>query len=179
MALRPRARKALLTLHVLTSVGWTGAVLVYLALGIAAVTSTDTTLVRSAYVAMDWAAWTVLVPLAVASLVTGVIQSLLTRWGLVRHYWVIFKLAITLVATAVLITYTGTLHRFADLATEEPFTAQQLGLLRSPSVVVHSTGALLLLAAATLLAVYKPAGVTRRGHRLQGARGTTPPLAEE
>lgn len=159
------ARRALLTVHVLASAGWAGAVLVYLALGIAAVTSTDTTLVRAAYVVMDWAASFVLVPLAIASLATGIVQSLVTRWGLVRHYWVIFKLVITVVATAVLVAYTGTLHVFAEIATEAPFTGHHLALLRSPSVVVHSTGALLLLFAATLLAIYKPAGVTRRGHR--------------
>lgn len=167
MAVRSSARKALLATHVLASVGWIGAVLIYLALGIAAVTSSDATLVRAAYVAMDWAAWVVLVPLAVASLVTGVVQSLVTKWGLVRHYWVIFKLVITVVATAVLVTYTGTLDAFADIATADPFTDKHLGLLRSRSVVVHSTGALVLLFAATLLAVYKPTGVTKRGHRFR------------
>jgi len=174
MALTPPARKALLATHVLASVGWVGAVLVYLALGIAAVTSHDTTLVRAVYVTMDRAAWTVLIPLAVASLVTGVAQSLVTTWGLVRHYWVIFKLAITLIATAVLVTYTGTLDTFADIATDDPFTRHHLGLLRSPSVLVHATGALILLVAATLLAVYKPTGLTRRGHRVrQRARATS------
>ena len=167
MPLSAPARKALLAVHVLSSVGWVGAVLVYLALGIAATTSDDTTLVRSVYVAMDWAAWTVLVPLAGASLVTGVVQSLVTKWGLLRHYWVIFKLVITVVATAVLVTYTGTLDALADVATHEPFSAHHLDLLRSASVVVHSNGALVLLFAATLLAVYKPAGMTRRGHRLR------------
>jgi hypothetical protein len=174
MLLKPGPRKALLTTHVLASVGWVGAVLVYLALSIAAFTSTDTTLVRAAYVAMDWAAWIVLIPLAVASLVTGVVQSLVTKWGLVRHYWVIFKLGITVVATAVLVTYTGTLDTLATVATQEPFSARELEFLRSPTVIVHSTGALLLLVATTLLAVYKPTGLTRRGHRLrQRARTTT------
>ena len=173
MALTPAARKALLTAHVLSSVGWVGAVLVYLALGVAAVTSTDTTLVRATYVVMDWAAWAVLIPLAVASLVTGVVQSLVTKWRLLWHYWVIFKLVITLVATAVLVTYTGTLDTFADVAGQEPFADHHLEFLRSPTVVVHSTGALLLLFAATLLAVYKPTGLTRRGHRLRERVRTT------
>ena len=167
MVLSTTTRKALLSLHVLSSIGWVGAVLVYLALGIAAVTSSDTTLIRSAYVAMDWAAWVVLVPLALASLGTGLVQSLATSWGLFRHYWVIFKLGITLVATAVLVTYTGTLEAYADVATRETFSPSDLELLRSPSVVVHSTGALILLSIATLLAVYKPTGLTRRGHRLR------------
>lgn len=173
MALSAPARKALLATHVVASVGWIGAVLVYLALGIAAVTSTDTAFVRGAYVVMDWAAWVVLVPLAAAALVTGVVQSLVSTWGLLRHYWVIFKLAIAVVATAVLITYTRTLDAFAETATQEPLAAHHIDVLRGPSVIVHSTGALLLLIAATLLAVYKPAGLTRRGHRLR-RRARTP-----
>ena len=163
----PRARKALLTLHVLVSVGWAGAVLVYLALGVAAATTDDTSLLRSAHVTMDWAAWVILVPLAAASLVTGTVQSLVTRWGLVQHYWVVFKLAITVVATAVLVAYTGTLDAFAEVAARESLSSEDLQLLGGGSVVVHSAGALVLLIAATLLAVYKPRGLTRRGHRLR------------
>jgi hypothetical protein len=174
MTMSPPLRRALLTAHVFASVGWGGAVLIYLALGVAAVTTTDTTLVRGVYMAMDWAAWVVLVPLAVASLVTGVVQSLATKWGLLRHYWVIFKLAITLVATAVLLAYTRTLDAFATVAAHDELSTSDLQILDNASVVVHSTGALILLVTATLLAVYKPAGLTRRGHRLrQPARTTT------
>ncbi|WP_206063326.1 DUF2269 domain-containing protein [Nocardioides sp. HDW12B] len=128
-------------------------------------TGEDTVLLRAAYVAMDWAAWGVLVPLAAATLVTGVAQSLVTKWGLLRHYWVIFKLAVTVLATGVLVTYTSTLDAFADVATLETITPDELQFLRSASVVVHATGALILLVSATALAVYKPAGLTRRGYR--------------
>ena len=174
MALAAPVRKALLTVHVLSSVGWVGAVLVYLALGAAAVTSENMGLVRGVHVAMDWAAWVVLVPLAGASLVSGVMQSLATPWGLFRHYWVIFKLVITVIATVVLVAYTGTLDVFAKVASYDPFTSADLDVLRSPSVVIHSTGALILLLAATILGVYKPAGLTRHGQRVrQRQRATT------
>src|SRR5829696_2436284 len=58
---------------------------------------------------MQVTAWTVLVPLALASLVTGLLQSLTTRWGLFRHYWVVVKQLIAVLATAVLLMYTETL----------------------------------------------------------------------
>lgn len=113
-------------------------------------------------------------PLAIASLVSGVVQSLVTPWGLFRHYWVIFKLGITVAATVVLVAYTATLNVFAEVATRRSFTSGDLEFLRNSSVVVHSTGALVLLLAATILAVYKPAGLTRRGFRArQTARTTT------
>lgn len=171
MTLPPVLRKALLTLHVLTSVGWVGAVLVYLALGIAAATSSDAGLVRAVYLAMDLAAWAVLVPLALSSFVSGVLQCLLTSWGLFRHYWVIFKLVITAVATVVLISYTGTLRFFAEAAS----TPADLTALRNPSVVVHSGAALVLLILTTVLGVYKPAGLTRYGQRQRRVQRTAKP----
>lgn len=157
-------RRALLTSHVVVSVGWLGAVLVYLALGIAALTSDQTDLVRGVYLAMDWAGRTVLIPLAVLSLVTGVLQSLSTRCGLLRHYWVIVKLGLAVFATVVLVLYMQTLALFADTARTEPL---DMAVLRSPSVVVHSSGALVVLGLATILSIYKPAGLTRRGQRLR------------
>lgn len=161
-----RVRKALLALHVASSVGWMGAVLMYLALGVAGVVSDDTALVTAVYLAMSWAAWLVLVPLALASLVTGGVQSLVSPWGLMRHYWVTVKLVLTLVATGVLVAYTQTLSTFADVASRVPLVAGDLEVLRSPSVIVHTTGALMLLIGALVLAVYKPRGLTRHGQRL-------------
>jgi hypothetical protein len=87
----PRLRKGALTAHVVCSVGWLGAVAVFLALAVAGLTSEDVGLVRGAYLTMDWAAWFVLVPLSFASLLTGVVQSLGTTWGLFRHYWTLWQ----------------------------------------------------------------------------------------
>lgn len=170
-----RVRKASLTLHVASSVGWFGAVLVYLALGVGAVTSDDSALVAAVYVTMDWAAWVVLVPLAVASLVTGVVQSLVSPWGLLRHYWVVVKLVLTAVATAVLLAYTQTLSTFADVAARSPLTPGDLAILRNPSIILHTAGAIVALTLAIVLAAYKPAGLTRRGQRRRLAVGAVRP----
>jgi hypothetical protein len=158
---RRRLRLASLTVHVLASVGWTGAVAVFLALSLAGVASDDATLVRAAYVAMGWADTWVLVPLAVASLGSGLVEGLVTRWGLLLHWWVVFKLAITVLATVVLLAYTTTLSALAEAARAGGAPEE----LRAPTVVVHSAGALALLVAATLLATVKPRGLTPRGVR--------------
>jgi NADH:ubiquinone oxidoreductase subunit 6 (subunit J) len=155
----------MLAVHVASSVGWLGAVLVYLAFAVAAVAGDDVTVRSSVYVAMDWAAWVVLVPLAVASLLTGVVQSLVSPWGLLRHYWVVVKLAVTLVATAVLVAYTQTLSAFAEVASMPPLSDADAEFLGSPSVLLHTAGALVLLTFALVLGVFKPAGLTRRGQR--------------
>ena len=79
-------------------------------------TSQDAQTVRGVYLVMEPAAWWVLVPLSFASLVTGVVQSLGTRWGLFRHYWVLFKFAITLYAVVVLVQYMETFGSLAEMA---------------------------------------------------------------
>jgi ABC-type anion transport system duplicated permease subunit len=91
MTLTPSLRKLTLTVHVMSSVGWFGAVAAFLALAVAALTSQDAQLVRSADLAMDLTAWFVIVPLCFASLLTGLVSSLGTHWGLFRHYWVACK----------------------------------------------------------------------------------------
>ena len=57
-----------------------------------------------------------------ASLATGVVQSLGTKWGLFRYWWVVVKLVITVIAVIVLLLYTQTLGALADV-TREPTTA--------------------------------------------------------
>jgi hypothetical protein len=37
---------------------------------------------------MGLTAWLVIMPLSVATLVSGLVQALGTTWGLLRHYWV-------------------------------------------------------------------------------------------
>ena len=106
-----------------------------------------------------------LVPLSVASLLSGIVQSLGTKWGLMRHYWVVVKLAITVLATAVLLLYTQTLGDASDTARRTAAKPDLDPLLQSPSPVLHATVALLLLLGATVLAVFKPAGITRYGRR--------------
>jgi hypothetical protein len=176
MTMSPRVRKLALTAHVAASVGWLGAVVVALALAVAGLASRDAATVRAAYLALELIAWFVLVPLAFASLVTGLVQSLGSAWGLFRHYWVLAKLVINVFATIVLLLYLSTLGHLADLATETTVSGGGLDRLRDPSPVLHAGAALLLLVTATVLAVYKPQGLTPYGWRKQvERRGIAPP----
>ena len=61
MAFAPTLRKFTFTTHVTTSVGWIGAVLVFLALAAIGLSSPDERTVRGAYLLMAPAAWFVLV----------------------------------------------------------------------------------------------------------------------
>jgi hypothetical protein len=160
LILRPRWRKLTLTAHVAASVGWLGAVLAFLALAVVALLSADKQTVRAVYLVMEPAAWLALVPLAVASFLTGLVASLGSVWGLFRHYWVLFKLVINLFATAVLLVYMQTFRAMAEIAADP---TADLALVRNPSPAAHAVLALGILLVATVLAVYKPRGVTRFG----------------
>lgn len=166
-----RLRKAALVAHVVSSVGWLGAVAAFLALAIAGVTVDDPATVRSMYVAMEVLGVSALVPLSLASFVSGLVQSLGTSWGLTHHYWVIVKLAMTVLATVVLLLYTSTLRLLGDAAAS-PSLVDDQGLLPSSSPVLHATGAVVVLLVAAVLSVYKPKGLTRRGWRTQLAQRT-------
>jgi hypothetical protein len=171
-----RLRKFALTAHITASVGWLGAVAGVLALAVAGLTSKDPQLVRGAYLAMEPVAWFVLVPLAFASLLTGLVQALATKWGLFQHYWVLFKLLINVFATVILLMYLQTLGALADLAGGTALDGGDLSGLRSPSPVLHAGAALVLLLVATILAVYKPRGMTRYGRRKREEQGTVSEL---
>jgi hypothetical protein len=171
MILSPRLRKFALIAHVASSVGWLGAVAAFLALGVVGLTNQDAETVRAVYLVMEPAAWLVLVPLAVASLVTGLVQSLGTAWGLFRHYWILFKLVINVVSTVVLLLYMSTFSSLADVAADR---RADLDSVRSASPVLHAGLALVLLLVATTLAVFKPHGLTAYGQRKQRDQRAAP-----
>jgi uncharacterized membrane protein len=163
----PRLRKLTLGVHVTVAVGWIGAIAAYLVLDVTVATSLDASTLRAAYLAMDLIARYVIVPLAVASLVTGLIVSLGTRWGLIRHYWVLISLLLTLVATAVLLIETRTISHLAAVAADPATSTDDLRALGS--TLVHSIGGAVVLLVVLFLNVFKPQGVTRYGWRKQRA----------
>ncbi len=165
MSARPRMRKFVLTAHIVSSVGWIGAVACTLTLGVVGLTSPDAEVVRGVYLTLEQTGWTILIPLALASLLTGLIQSLGTKWGLFRHYWIIIKLTINVFALIILVMYTQTLSFLADLAAQT--TSGDVSALRSPSPVIHAGLGMLLLLVAAALSVYKPRGMTAYGWRKQ------------
>jgi hypothetical protein len=151
--------------------------MVFLALAILGLVSDDELTVRGVYVVMVPAAWFVFVPLAHASLLSGIVLSLGTTWGLFRHYWVVLKLLITIFATVILLIYMQTFSEMAGLATDP---AVDLAVVRNPSPMVHAILALVLLLVATVFGVYKPFGMTAYGKRKQKEqREASPPTASE
>jgi len=170
----PAVRKLALTAHVTSSVGWMGAVAAFLALAITGLASADEETVQASYIAMKVATWSVIVPLCLASLVTGLIDSLGTPWGLFRHYWVLAKLVLTLLATVVLLAHTQPIGVLAHAARHGNLLGAGLRSVRV-QLLVDAAAALFVLLIATVLAVYKPRGLTRYGWRRRVRGGARVP----
>jgi hypothetical protein len=163
----PALRKALLALHIVSSIGLIGTVASFLVLAVSGIVAIDIATVEAAYLSMSMLTWRIIVPMAFVALAVGVIQSLLTPWGLFRHYWVVAKLVLTVFAVVVLMVQTATIERLADAAASGSLVGLAMGQV---AMVVHAAGGLAVLVVATLLSVYKPRGMTPLA-RLAASRG--------
>jgi len=153
MSLTPRRRKAVLTVHVVTAVGWLGVDLVQLTLGIAGITgAVDAAVV---YPVFGFIGTVLFVPLSFLVWLIGVLNAVYTPWRLLRHWWVITKLAVvTVMLFLVVFALYPTLAEAWTLGAATPWRTR-LDLVVAPSV---STS---LLIFATVLSTYKPWGRRR------------------
>lgn len=166
MTLTPGLRRLVRTGHVIFAVGWLGAVAGFLALALTGLTSEDEQLVRAVHLSMEPIARYVIIPLSFAPLLTGPILSLGTPWGLFRHYWIIVKLAITVLSTLIMQAHIPPIVHLAEAAAGTGVSGAEFDRMRL-QMVVAAAAALAALIAATVLAVYKPRGMTRYGWRKQ------------
>lgn len=173
MTLTTNLRKFALTLHVVTSVGWVGAIAVFLALAIVGTVSPKIEHVRASYVAMDAVYGSVIIPLGLASLVTGVISSLGTEWGLFRYYWVLVKLLLTVPVIILMLMHAQPVGYMAGAAVVATFSIDELSGLRI-QLIAYACLALLILLVATALSTYKPRGRTPCGVRRLEQRTKSP-----
>ena len=159
-----RTRKALLVAHIVTAGAWIGLDVVMGLFVFSAVLSDDDVTVSVSLQALELFAVWPLLTVGLLCLLTGVLLGLGTKYGLVRYWWVAVKLALNVVLSSlVLVALRPGVEEAAEagrsLATGESLTAS-VGQLGFPPVV--STTALVI---ATILAVYKPWGRTRRTRR--------------
>lgn len=84
-------------------------------------------------------------------------QAYFTPWGLTKHYWIVVKLALTILATLVLIGHTKELSAAVNLSTQS--MSNRFILVDKP-FIVHSVGGLIVLIVISTISVYKPWGKT-------------------
>jgi hypothetical protein len=167
-------RKLALTTHVTSSVAWMGGVACFLVLAIAGFSSKQTQTVQAAYVAMNLICWFVVVPLSLASPMSGIVQAIGTPWGLTRHYWVLVKLFVTVPCSAVLLLHMLPTTELAVAAAQGELAGDALHDLRV-QLVADSAVALVVLVLTVVLAVFKPRGLTEAGAVAAGKRASNEP----
>jgi hypothetical protein len=106
-----------------------------------------------------------LVPLAIATVITGIALALASRWGLLQHYWVSMSLAMTLFAAVILVLHLPAVDDLAARAADPERDVTALG-----GDLFHSIGGLVVLSVPLTLNVVTPRGLTRRGWRMQRSR---------
>jgi hypothetical protein len=150
--LRRRAHKIALTVHILASVGWFGVAVMVVFCGVGAAAASDPTLSNALYRTMGVAPW-LSIPAGLLAVATGVLLGLGTTYGVIRHWWVVVKIAI---AVAVVVTDAVLVGRVAH-------DAAVTGTASGP-LYGSTTAHVVVLAVATVLSVFKPWGRTRWGH---------------
>jgi hypothetical protein len=166
------ARRAFLVVHVVASASWLGLTLGLLALGVTATTGTAAVTVEACVRGMKLFADRLLLPAALLTLLSGLVLSLGTPWGLARHRWVWAKFWLTLATTTAtaFALRPGVDSAVAAVAAGHP-------LPDAGDVLIGPVVSLSAYVFMTVVSVLKPWGPTRRGRRLRAA-GRPPRRAE-
>jgi hypothetical protein len=163
--LRPKPRKALVAAHAVAAACWVGVALTFVAMAVVAMSSNDIGTTQTVYELMAAFDITLLPWTNFATVLTGIALSMTTKWGLVRYYWVVVKIAI---AVGILAMAFGFLHDALEHAADEAAALAAIGgtpaqISGATDVVLWGFGvALVSLIGALLLSLYKPGGRTRR-----------------
>ncbi|AXB42081.1 hypothetical protein [Amycolatopsis albispora] len=164
--LTPRARKSVVAVHVVSSVGWLGITAANLVLLVVGLTTADPARQHAALLAMAMVGETLLIPVSLAAFTSGLVLSLGTKWGLFRHWWVVVKFALTLIA--VVLTPLSSVPGLRDLAAAVSATpAGQLTDTGEFAVGLLSAGCVssAMYLTCVVLTAFKPGGRTRFARR--------------
>lgn len=156
-------RKALLVLHMVCGIAWMGLDIALLVLAVTALRTSEAEVAYSSYRATTIAFPGPVLVLSCGMVLTGLLLGWGTHWGLLRSWWVLVKLVLAIVMLAlVFFSLAPTLNGIPALLTaglsaealRESLTPLPTMLLFPPVV------SFLMLAAAVILSVFKPWGLT-------------------
>ncbi|MEV1085562.1 DUF2269 domain-containing protein [Streptomyces sp. NPDC050211] len=164
MKLSRPARRASVVVHVVASASWLGLTLGLLALAVTAITTGSAVTAEASVRAMKLFADWLLLPAAFLTLLTGLLLSLGTPWGLARHRWVYVKFWLTLATiTATAFALRPGLGATVTAVTETGSVPDPTDLVMGPIV---SLSAYVFM---TVISILKPWGLTRRGRNARTA----------
>src|SRR3954451_2137007 len=163
LRLSPRTRRLVLTAHVISSVALVGSSAGVLILALSAAATDQTVAAHALYTAMRTAVFAVAVPLSFVALGTGIVLGLGTKWGVLRHRWVVAKLGmlVVIILTGALVVRPSMDHVTAATSAPAPAAKPDLGSWQWQPVVAAASNIVLAMAA-VVLAIFKPGGRLRR-----------------
>ena len=170
-----RRRKLVLTLHVATSVGWLGAAIAMTVLLVAGLVTSNPALRHSAFTFMHVYDLAIMIPLGYLALITGVLLSVGTNWGLLKHWWVLTKLVLTVAVLVFAGVFTSGWVLEAVVRTAEDPMAD-LGTLAA-QLVANVVAFNVVFWTNTTVSVFKPWGLTPRGQRKLAQQTATKRIA--
>lgn len=155
----PRTRRIWLVLHVGMSVGWLGLSLAMTTLAAVGLVAGSPALRHGAYEVMHIFDLAIVIPSMVLAIVTGLVVSLGTKWGLVKHWWVLVKFGIALSIPLVAAVESQWVQELGERTADPAAEPGGLGI----ALLVCLGGYTAALWTATVLSVVKPWGRTRWG----------------
>lgn len=157
--LPPAWRKGVLVLHVISGICWMGVDIAVFILLLKARSSDDPALVVSGFNAIRMFVPIAVPPLSLSILITGVLLGLGTTWGLIRYWWVLVKLCLSLIMTVlVFVSLVPGVNALAKLdLTTISADAVRASLGDAPTQLLYPPiVSFLMLGTATILSIYKP-----------------------
>jgi uncharacterized membrane protein len=169
--LGPGARKSVLILHVISSVGWLGLNIGTLTLTITGLTTSDADRQHAAFQALGILGDLLLIPISLTAFVTGLLLALGTRWGLFRHWWVVVKFGLTLIAVVLipLSLLPGIHDVVATVSATEPGTLADIGGA-APDLLAAGFVSTTMYTVNVVLSVLKPRRRTQQRGRADRER---------
>lgn len=158
----PPVRKTVLVLHVITAVGWLGVTIADVALGATALTTDRPELQHAMFRALGVIADFVLIPIAWTAFLTGLLLALGTKWGLIRHKWVLTKFLLTTLVV-LLTTFSLVPGLTSQRDAVESAAADQLVATDPNSMISAGIVSTTIYTMCVLLSIVKPWGRTRWG----------------
>jgi hypothetical protein len=170
-----RRRKLVLTLHVGSSVGWLGAAIAMTVLLVAGLVTGNPALRHSAFTFMHVYDLAVMIPLGYLALITGVLLSVGTNWGLLKHWWIVVKLVLTVAVLVFAGVFTsGWVLEAVARTAEDPMA--DLGTL-AVQLVANVVAFNVVFWTNTTVSVFKPWGLTPRGQHKLAQQAATKRIA--
>ncbi|WP_040205296.1 hypothetical protein [Neobacillus jeddahensis] len=170
--LNQKKKSILVAIHVLSVASWIGGTLGMLLLGVYLQNAANGEQLYYTLASMDIIDENLLKYPALLTLFTGLMLSMWTQWGLVKHYWVLIKFVLTILTIMIGILF---LNKWSvvlvNLVEENGFIALQNSQFQSTwlSIIITASFNLFCLAFMTVITYLKPFGKVKKNKRKQHA----------